>query len=62
MPFLASVSAPSSLAVDEAQKAGITLMAFCRGKKLTVYSNVEGVMNSFGDFKTGDLGHNKMLI
>jgi FdhD protein len=44
IPFLASVSAPSSLAVDEAQKAGITLMAFCRGKKLTVYSNIENVM------------------
>jgi len=53
IPFLPSVSAPSSLAVDEAQKAGITLMAFCRGKKLTVYSNVEGVKNSKEVFING---------
>lgn len=37
--FLAAVSAPSTLAVDEAEEAGISLMAFCRDKKLTVYSN-----------------------
>lgn len=39
IPFLASVSAPSSLAVEESQKGGISLMAFCRNDKLTVYSN-----------------------
>jgi FdhD protein len=39
IPFLASVSAPSSLAVDMAIEAGITLMAFCRDNKLTIYSN-----------------------
>lgn len=39
IPFLASVSAPSTLAVDMAIEAGITLMAFCRDKKLTIYSN-----------------------
>jgi len=39
IPFLASVSAPSSLAVEESQKAGISLLAFCRNNKLTVYSN-----------------------
>nr|MBK9651069.1 formate dehydrogenase accessory sulfurtransferase FdhD [Bacteroidota bacterium] len=49
IPFLALVSAPSSLAVDEAQKAGITLMAFCRGKKLTVYSNGHRVMDTRAD-------------
>lgn len=39
IPYLASVSAPSTLAVDMAQQAGMTLMAFCRNNKLTVYSN-----------------------
>ncbi len=39
IPYLASVSAPSTLAVDMAQEAGLTLMAFCRNNKLTVYSN-----------------------
>ena len=39
IPFLAAISAPSSLAVDEAEKAGISLLAFCRENKLTVYSN-----------------------
>ncbi|MFD2200171.1 formate dehydrogenase accessory sulfurtransferase FdhD [Shivajiella indica] len=39
IPFLASVSAPSTLAVDMAIEAGITLMAFCRDQKLTIYSN-----------------------
>jgi FdhD protein len=39
IPYLASVSAPSTLAVDYAEESGITLMAFCRNHKLTVYSN-----------------------
>jgi len=43
IPFLAAISAPSSLAVDEAEKAGISLLAFCRKNKLTVYSNAAQV-------------------
>jgi len=39
IPYLASVSAPSTLAVDIAEQSGMTLMAFCRNNKLTVYSN-----------------------
>lgn len=45
IPFLASVSAPSSLAVEESQKGGISLMAFCRNDKLTVYSNPGQLVN-----------------
>jgi FdhD protein len=46
IPFLASVSAPSSMAVDFSKELGITLMAFCREDRITVYSNIEKVLHS----------------
>lgn len=49
IPFLAAVSAPSSLAIDNAQEAGITLMAFCRNTKFTAYTHPENIV--MGDFK-----------
>ena len=44
IPFLAAVSAPSSLAIDTAQESGITLMAFCRDNHFTVYSNPQKIV------------------
>lgn len=52
IPFLASVSAASSMAVEDSQKAGITLMAFCRKNKLTVYTHSERLfMNDVVELK-----------
>ena len=39
IPFLAAVSAASTLAVDYAKELGITLFAFCRDNRSTCYSH-----------------------
>jgi FdhD protein len=38
IPYLAAVSAPSSMAVQYCKEKGITLLAFCRGDKMTKYT------------------------
>jgi FdhD protein len=43
IPIVAAVSAPSTLAVDTAQRFGITLVAFLRGDHFNVYSHPERV-------------------
>lgn len=40
VPCILAVSAPSSMAVETAQRLGITLIAFCREKRATVYTNL----------------------
>ncbi|MBJ7341729.1 formate dehydrogenase accessory sulfurtransferase FdhD [Mycolicibacterium sp.] len=43
IPVLAAVSAPSSLAVDLAGQAGLTLVAFLRGESMNVYTRPDRV-------------------
>ena len=44
IPYVAAVSALSSLAVETAQRLGMTVIGFCRGKQATVYSNVANIL------------------
>jgi len=43
IPLLAAVSAPSSLAAELADEAGLTLVGFLRGQSMNVYTGVQRV-------------------
>ena len=43
IPIVAGVSAPSSLAISLADRLGVTLVGFLRGRKANVYSHTERV-------------------
>jgi FdhD protein len=43
IPFLAAVSAPSSLAAELAEEAGMTLVGFLRGETMNVYARPDRV-------------------
>ena len=44
VPILAAISAPSDLAVEAAERLGVTLVGFLRGDGFNVYSRVERVV------------------
>ena len=46
IPIVASVSAPSSLAVALAETGGVTLVGFLRERRFNVYANAERVAKS----------------
>ncbi|MBP1327488.1 FdhD protein [Leucobacter exalbidus] len=45
IPMLAAVSAPSSLAADLAEDAGLTLVGFLRGPSMVIYSRPDRITN-----------------
>lgn len=47
IPVLAAVSAPSSLAVDLASQAGLTLVAFLRGESMNVYTRPDRITQNW---------------
>lgn len=46
IPILAAVSAPSSLAVDLADEAGLTVVGFLRGDGMNVYTHADRVVSA----------------
>lgn len=46
LPILASISAPTSLGIELADRYGITLVAYVRGRRMTVYTHPERILRA----------------
>jgi formate dehydrogenase accessory protein FdhD len=46
MQMVCAISAPTGLAVRLAEETGVTLVAFARGNRHTVYANAERIARS----------------
>ena len=55
--LLSAVGAPSSLAVDLADRAGLTLAGFSRGRSINVYTHPERIMMREGSHSGSLAGH-----
>jgi FdhD protein len=56
IPIVASVSAPTTLAVDLAAEANVTLAGFVRGSRLNVYAHPERIGEPLSRGRAGALG------
>ena len=45
VPIVASISAPSSLAIDLANEFGLTAIGFLRGDSMNIYSNPHRIID-----------------
>ncbi len=45
VPLLAAISAPTQLAIETAEKAGLTLVALVRGQEFDIYTHAERVLH-----------------
>ncbi|WP_250031810.1 formate dehydrogenase accessory sulfurtransferase FdhD [Paractinoplanes maris] len=57
IPMLAAVSAPSTLAAELADEAGLTLVGFLRGRSMNVYTSPERVTVEHPALRTEDGSH-----
>jgi FdhD protein len=51
-PILAAVSAPTALAIETAEKAGMTLVALVRGEDLEIFTHAERIVLNMPDDKS----------